>query len=257
MPPVRIQCDADVKFYIQLKKKDVHVLSKLSISIDVLDESAVEAMPPEVGESNHIDAQPSREGGQSDEAMQPVNDSNLIILPPRPPHIPYPTLGLALHTEDGIEKQHQLLNNDLCMDNDDCNAGELNVTDAARHSNEKIIAASIGAHSIVNTTRTQFVNVPSSDSLSGSVVVVNFTHVTIRINCIFEIKKLLQYHLHHDAMSKHNQFKVKRLNSTLLHVICIDNKGCPWKLRVTRMRGSELFVLKKYDEVHTCSIEIV
>ncbi|GMN38292.1 hypothetical protein TIFTF001_007529 [Ficus carica] len=82
MPPVRIQCDADVKFYIQLKKKDVHVLSKFPIIIDVLDESAAEAMPPEVGESNHIDVQPSREDGQSDEAMQPINDSNLIILPP-------------------------------------------------------------------------------------------------------------------------------------------------------------------------------
>ncbi|GMN58467.1 hypothetical protein TIFTF001_027563 [Ficus carica] len=103
MPPVRIQCDTD---------------------------SAVEAMPPEVGESNHIDVQPSREGGQSDEAMQPVNDSNLIILPPRPPHIPSPTLGLDLHTEDGIEK-----------------------------------------------------------------------------NCILDNKKLLQYHLHHDAMSKHYLFK--------------------------------------------------
>ncbi|GMN59607.1 hypothetical protein TIFTF001_028698 [Ficus carica] len=207
MPLVRLQCDADVKFYIQLKKNDVHVLSKFSISIDVLDEYAAEAMPPEVGESNHIDVQPSREGGQSDKAIQPVNDNNLIILPPHPLHIASPTLGLDLHTEDGIEKQHQLLNNDLCMDHDDCNAGELNIADATCHSNEKSIATSIGAHSIVNTTRTQSVNVPSSDSLSDSVVVADFTPVTMRINCIFENKKLLQYHLHHDAMSKHYQFK--------------------------------------------------
>ncbi|GMN47646.1 hypothetical protein TIFTF001_016820 [Ficus carica] len=136
-------CDADVKFYIQLKKKDVNVLSKFPIIIDVLDKSAAEAMPPEVGESNHIDVQPFREGGQSDEAMQLVNDSNLII---RPPHIPSPTLVMDLHTEDGIEKQHQLLNNDLCMDHDDCNAGELNVADAARHSNEKSITATASKH---------------------------------------------------------------------------------------------------------------
>ncbi|GMN69085.1 hypothetical protein TIFTF001_038140 [Ficus carica] len=257
MPPVRIQCDADVKFYIQLKKKDVHVLSKFPISIDVLDESAAEAMPPEVGKNNHIDVQPSREGGQSDEAMQPVNDSNLIILLPYPPPIRSPTVGLDLHTKDGIEKQHQLLNNDLCTDHDDCNVGELNVADAARHSNEKSIAASIGAHYIVNTTRTQYVNVSSSDSLFGSVVVDDFTPVTMCRNCIFENKKLLQYHLHHDVISKHYQFKVKRSNSTLLHMICIDNEGCPWQLRATRMRGSELFVVKRYDDVHTCSIEIV
>ncbi|GMN32555.1 hypothetical protein TIFTF001_041755 [Ficus carica] len=91
MPLVRIQCDADIKFYIQLKKKDVHVLSKFSIIIDVLDKSAAEARPSEVGESNHIDVQRSREGGQSDEAMQHEDNSNLIILPP-PPHIPSPTI---------------------------------------------------------------------------------------------------------------------------------------------------------------------
>ncbi|GMN70941.1 hypothetical protein TIFTF001_052592 [Ficus carica] len=254
MPPVRIQCDADVKFYIQLEKKDVHVLSKFPITIDVFDESAAEAMTPDVGESNHIDVQPSWEGGQSDEAIQPVNDSNLIILPL---HIPSPIVGLDLHNEYGIDKQHQVLNHDLCMAHDDCNAGKLNVADATRHSNEKSFAPSIGAHSIINNIRSQSDNIPSSDSFSGPVVVTDFTLITMHINCIFENKKLLQYHLHHDAMTKHYQFKVKKSNSTLLHVICIDNEGCPWQLRATRMRGSEFFVVKRYDDVHTCSIEIV
>ncbi|GMN54154.1 hypothetical protein TIFTF001_023278 [Ficus carica] len=256
MPLVRIQYDTDVKFYTQLKKKDVHVLSKFTITIDVLDKSAAEARPPEVGESNHIDVQRSREGRQSDEAMQHVDDNSLIILPP-PPHIPSPTIGLYLHTESGIEKLHQVLNNDLCTAHGDFNVGEMNVADDACHPKENSIAASIGAHSIANNTTSQSVNVPSSDSVSGSVVVADYTPVTMRINCIFENKKLLQYHLHHDAMSKHYQFKVKRSNSTLLHVICIDNEGCPWQLRATRMRGSELFVVKRYDDVHTCSIEIV
>ncbi|GMN69703.1 hypothetical protein TIFTF001_038749 [Ficus carica] len=255
MPLVRIQCDTDVKFYIQLKKNNVHVLRKFPITIDVFDESAAEAMPPEVGESNYIDVQCFRKGVQSDEAMQHVDDSNLIILPP-PPYIPSPTIGLDLHTEYGIEKQHQVLNNDLCTAHGDCNAGELNVVDDARQSNKNSIAASIGAHYIANNTTSQSVNVPSSDSVSGSVVVADYTPVTMHINCIFENKKLLQYHLHHDAMSKHYQFKVKRSASTLLHVICINNKGCPWQLRATRMRGSELFVVKRYDDVHTCSIEI-
>ena len=158
--------------------------------------------------------------------MQPVSVNNLIISSLGRPHIPYPTLGLDLHMEDGIEEQHELLNNDLGMDHDDCNAGELNVADAARDSNEKSIAPSIGAHSIINTSRTQFVNVPSSDSFSSSIVVADFTPITICINCIFDNEKLLQYHLHHDTMSKHYQFKVKRLNSTILHVTYIDNERC-------------------------------
>ncbi|GMN62539.1 hypothetical protein TIFTF001_031610 [Ficus carica] len=191
LPLVRIQCDADVKFYIQLKKKDVHVLSKFPVTIDVLDESAAEAIPPEVGESNHIDVQRSREGGHSDEAMQHVNDSNMII--PPPPHIPSPTVGLDLHTDYGIEKQHQLLNNDYCRAHDDCVAEKLNSTADAHRSNDKSIAASIGGHSIVNNTRSQYDKVSSSDSVSDGVIVADFTPVTLRISSIFQHKKLLQY----------------------------------------------------------------
>ena len=154
-----------------------------------------------------------------------------------------------MHNEYRIDKQHQVLNDDLCTAHDDCNYRRLNVADAACHSNEKSIAPSIGAHSIANNIRYQSDNVPSSDNFSGPVVVDDFTPVTMRINCIFENKKLLQCHLHRDAMTKHYQLKVKRLNSTLLHVICIDNEGCPWQLRATRMRGSELFVVKRYDDV--------
>ncbi|GMN37610.1 hypothetical protein TIFTF001_042658 [Ficus carica] len=137
LPLVRIQCDADY---------------------------AAKAMPPELGESNHIDVQLSRNGVQSDEAMQHVDDRNLII-PPPPPHIPH----LHPHVD------------------------ELKFVGDARQSNENSIAASIGAHSIANNTTSQSVNVPSSDS----------------------------------------------------------------QLRATRMRGSELFVVKRYDDVHTCSIKIV
>ncbi|GMN69565.1 hypothetical protein TIFTF001_038612 [Ficus carica] len=227
LPLVRIQCDADVIFYIQLKKKDVHVLSKFPVTIDVLDESAAEAMPAEVGASNHIDVQRSSDGGQSDEAMQHVNDSNTIIPPPL--QFPSPTVGLDLHNEYEIEKQDEVMHNDLCTAHDDCNAGKMHDADDSHRSNEKSIAASIGGHSIVNNTRSE------ND----------------------KNKKLLQYHLHHDAMSKHYQFKVKRSNSSLLHVICIDNEGCQWQLRATRMKGSEMFVVKRFDDVHTCSIEIV
>ncbi|GMN70233.1 hypothetical protein TIFTF001_039278 [Ficus carica] len=110
LPLVRIQCDADVKFYIQLKKKDVHVVSKFPVTIDVLDESAAEAMPPEVGASNHIDVQRSRDGGQSDEAMQHVNDSNTIIPPPL--QFPSPTVVNHVYPDAafGICVQHLVAN---------------------------------------------------------------------------------------------------------------------------------------------------
>ncbi|GMN51273.1 hypothetical protein TIFTF001_020417 [Ficus carica] len=148
MPPVRIQCDADINFYIQFKKKNVHVLSKFPIRIDVLNKSVVEAIPPEIRESNHIPVQPSRVGKQSDEVVQPVAINNLIITSPIPPPIlpaiPSPIVGLDLHMEDGLKEQDELLNNDLGMNHDDCNTGEFNVADAACDSNKRSITGSIG-----------------------------------------------------------------------------------------------------------------
>ncbi|GMN55016.1 hypothetical protein TIFTF001_024134 [Ficus carica] len=196
MPLVRIQCDADVNFYIQPKKKDVHMLSKFPISIDVLDKSVAKAIPPEVGECNHIYVQLSRVGGQSDEAVQPIAVNNLIIPssipPPIPPPIPSPIVGLDL---------------------------EFNVEEAARDSNERSIVGSIRAQSVVNRTRTQFVHVSGNDNFSGTVV--------------------------------------KMSTTTLLHMVCINNEKCPSYLHATRMTSSELSIVKRYDGVHTCSIEIV
>ncbi|GMN65586.1 hypothetical protein TIFTF001_034654 [Ficus carica] len=99
-----------------------------------------------------------------------------------------------------------------------CNAGKLNVADDAHRSNEKSIAASIGGHSIVNNIGSQYDKVSSSDSVSDGVVVADYTPITLRIDY---------------------------------------NEGCSWQLRATRMKGSELFVVKRFDDVHTCSIEIV
>ena len=93
--------------------------------------------------------QPSRVGGQSDESMQPITVTNLISH-----HVPSPIVGLDLLMEDGLEEQDECLNNDLGIDHDDYNAKEFNVEEAARDSNERSIAGSIGIQSIVNRTRT-------------------------------------------------------------------------------------------------------
>ncbi|GMN54975.1 hypothetical protein TIFTF001_024094 [Ficus carica] len=105
--------------------------------------SVAEAIPPEVGESNHIHVQPSRIGGQSDEAVQPIAVNNFILHP-----IPSPIVDLDLHIKDGLEEQDEFLNNKLGINHDDCNVGEFNVEEAAHDSNERSIAGSIGAQSV-------------------------------------------------------------------------------------------------------------
>ncbi|GMN47312.1 hypothetical protein TIFTF001_016494 [Ficus carica] len=150
---------------------------------------------------------------------------NLIIPSPIPPHIPSPIVSLDLHMEDGLEEQDEFLNNDLGMDHDECNAEEFIIEEAARDSNEMSIIGSVRAQSVVNITRTQSIHVSCSDDFSSAVVIADFTLVTMCVKNIFDNKKLLQYHLHHDAISKHYQFKVKRSTITLLHVVCIDDES--------------------------------
>ncbi|GMN62444.1 hypothetical protein TIFTF001_031517 [Ficus carica] len=83
--------------------------------------------------------------------------------------------------EDGLEEQDELLNNNLVMNHDDCNAGKFNIEEAAHDSNERSITGSIRAQSVVNRTRTQSVHVPGSDNFSGAVVFVDFTPITMRV----------------------------------------------------------------------------
>ncbi|GMN66049.1 hypothetical protein TIFTF001_035111 [Ficus carica] len=176
MPSVRIQCVLDINFYIQLKKKYVHVLSKFLISIDVLYVSVAEAIPPNIGENNHIPVQLSRVGGQSDEAVQPVAINNLIIHS-HIPHliplvIPSPIVGKDLHMEDGLEEQDEFLNKDFGMYHDDCYVGEFNDEEAARDSNERNIVGIIRAQFVVNRTKTQSVHVSGSDNFPCAEVIV-------------------------------------------------------------------------------------
>ena len=89
--------------------------------------------------------QPSSDGGQSDEAVQPVVVNNLIIPSLLPSPIPPLIIGLDLHMEDGLEEQDEFLNKDLGIDHDDCNAGEFVVEEAAYDSNEMSIAECIEA----------------------------------------------------------------------------------------------------------------
>ena len=66
---------------------------------------------------------------------------------------------------------------------------------------------------------------------------------------------MLLYHLNLEAMTKHFQVKVKKSTRSLLHVVCNDDR-CQWQVRATKLKDSDMFVIRRYEELHTCSIEI-
>ena len=56
-PPIKVRSDEDVIFYLELKKRDVHVLSKFPLCVDVVDQPLVDMLPPDNAGSNEMQQQ--------------------------------------------------------------------------------------------------------------------------------------------------------------------------------------------------------
>ncbi|KAA0037752.1 MuDRA-like transposase [Cucumis melo var. makuwa] len=58
------------------------------------------------------------------------------------------------------------------------------------------------------------------------------------------------------STSEELDFVVKKSTKEILFVICIDNK-CGWRLQAVRLKDSNIFKIKKYVKVHSCSLEFL
>lgn len=77
----------------------------------------------------------------------------------------------------------------------------------------------------------------------------------IQVKQIFKCKKSLILKLQLLAMRCQFEFKVKKSNTSIYCVVCIDEK-CNWRLRATKMKGSDMFEIRKYVGLHTCSLSV-
>ncbi|KAA0043528.1 MuDRA-like transposase [Cucumis melo var. makuwa] len=58
------------------------------------------------------------------------------------------------------------------------------------------------------------------------------------------------------SISEELDFVVKKSRKEVLFVRCIDKK-CGWRLRAVRLKDSNIFKIKKYVKVHSCSLEFL
>ncbi|KAL0560775.1 hypothetical protein IC582_001188 [Cucumis melo] len=82
------------------------------------------------------------------------------------------------------------------------------------------------------------------------------TNEELDVGQIFFCKRDLSMRLSVLAMKKKIQFVVKKSTKEVLFVRCIDNK-CGWRLRAVRLKDSNIFKIKKYVKVHSCSLEFL
>ncbi|KAL4038030.1 hypothetical protein IC575_001633 [Cucumis melo] len=82
------------------------------------------------------------------------------------------------------------------------------------------------------------------------------TSEELDVGQIFFCKRDLSMRLSVLAMKNNFQFVVKKSTQEVLFVRCIDNK-CGWRLRAVRLKDSNIFKIKKYVKVHSCSLEFL
>ncbi|GMN61570.1 hypothetical protein TIFTF001_030670 [Ficus carica] len=70
----------------------------------------------------------------------------------------------------------------------------------------------------------------------------------------FDSKEELNTKLNLIAINGKFEMKVKKSTKSLKEVVCVDELNCLWRVRATKMPGSNFFVIRQYNGIHTCSL---
>ncbi|EXB73701.1 hypothetical protein L484_026864 [Morus notabilis] len=75
----------------------------------------------------------------------------------------------------------------------------------------------------------------------------------LRVGRHFKSKEELHIKLSLVAINGKFEIKVKKSTKTLKEVICV-NESCLWRVRAVNRSGSNFFVIRQYNGIHTCSL---
>ncbi|GMN55802.1 hypothetical protein TIFTF001_024914 [Ficus carica] len=70
----------------------------------------------------------------------------------------------------------------------------------------------------------------------------------------FDSKEELNTKLNLVAINGKFKMNVKKSTKSLKEVVCVDEPNCLWRVRATKMPGSNFFVIRQYNGIHTCSL---
>ncbi|XP_060959148.1 uncharacterized protein LOC115700082 [Cannabis sativa] len=113
----------------------------------------------------------------------------------------------------------------------------------------KIIAAEMMAQLTRRTKDEQ----ESNDE--EALVITDKHHPEIEKGQMYKDKETLKNVLSYFAIKQQFQYKVKKSCTKEFQIKCLD-KDCKWSLRASRNGTTENFVIRKYNEKHTCSLSI-
>ncbi|RAL41585.1 hypothetical protein DM860_013119 [Cuscuta australis] len=85
-------------------------------------------------------------------------------------------------------------------------------------------------------------------------VISHYHPTTLQVDSIYKSKQDLYHHLQMYAVSNSFQYKTKRSNRTVLHVVCVDAR-CSWAVRAVSLDNSPLFQIRRFDSYHSCPVD--
>ncbi|XP_060967764.1 uncharacterized protein LOC133035685 [Cannabis sativa] len=86
-------------------------------------------------------------------------------------------------------------------------------------------------------------------------VINNKYHQEIASSQIYKDKKTLKTALNHYPIRKHFQYRVKKSFKRQFLAECFD-KNCSWKLRASRNGNTRQFIIRTFEDNHSCDMKI-
>ncbi|XP_020872589.1 uncharacterized protein LOC110230308 [Arabidopsis lyrata subsp. lyrata] len=102
----------------------------------------------------------------------------------------------------------------------------------------------------VRTETESFSNISEGSAPVGGST-ISASSNTLYCGKLFKDKKEMGRQMQLFAMENNFEFRTKKSDSTRYTLRCIDEK-CSWRLRATRVKASDSFIIKKYVSEHCC-----
>ncbi|KAM6553285.1 hypothetical protein CsatB_014047 [Cannabis sativa] len=87
------------------------------------------------------------------------------------------------------------------------------------------------------------------------IIINDKRHETIEKGQIYKDKETLISTLCYFAIKKTFQYKVVKSCTKEYNIVCLDT-NCKWSLKATKNGNTETFIIRSYEEEHTCAVTI-
>ena len=84
---------------------------------------------------------------------------------------------------------------------------------------------------------------------------LNSNPIEIKVGQVFKDKKTLATALANYALKNHFQFITHKSCPKEYFLVCYD-QNCHWRLRASRKVPTSMFIIRKFNNIHTCSIDV-